>query len=101
MQAERRRLAAMEDAQRETAVLARRAQAERAARRHWARRDDAAVTLQRVFRGHLGRRRALIMRQVRVCYFALSHTTVYTIVMQLLLTVLQCCEELCSRNAVQ
>jgi IQ calmodulin-binding motif len=64
----------MEDAQREAAVLARRAQVERAARRHWARRDDAAVTLQRAFRGHLGRRKALIMRQVCVyCNAAYYH----------------------------
>ncbi|KAG5189103.1 hypothetical protein JKP88DRAFT_243361 [Tribonema minus] len=65
LQAERARLVAMEDAQRRAARAAAQSAAERRARRQWLARDEAAAALQRVYRGHLGRRRAAIMRETR------------------------------------
>lgn len=59
------RLASIENAQREACCGAKREEFLRFTRRKWLASDLAAEKLQRVFRGHIGRRRAELVAEVR------------------------------------
>lgn len=59
------RLAGIEEAQREACRGKERQEFLRFARRKWLASDRAAENVQRVFRGHIGRRRAELMTEMR------------------------------------
>lgn len=59
------RLSAIEEAQREACRGTKRQQFLRFARRKWLASDKAAVSVQRVFRGYIGRRRAGLAVEAR------------------------------------
>lgn len=59
------RLASIEEEQREACRGAKRKEFLRFARRKWLASDRAAESVQRVFRGHIGRRRAGLAAEVR------------------------------------
>lgn len=59
------RLASIEEAQRELCRGTKRREFLRFARRKWLASDLAAETVQRVFRGHIGRRRAALNAEVQ------------------------------------
>ena len=59
------RLASIEEAQRETQQAAKRQQFLRFARRKWLASDRAAESVQRVFRGYAGRKKANLTAEVR------------------------------------
>jgi hypothetical protein len=58
---ERERLAGIEEGQRAVRLELKRVEMTRKARRKWLKKDDAALGLQRLWRGHVGRRRAAIL----------------------------------------
>ena len=60
------RLASIENAQREACCGVKRENFLRFARRKWLASDRAAEHVQRVFRGHIGRRRAGLAKEVRL-----------------------------------
>ncbi|CAM9915421.1 unnamed protein product [Ectocarpus sp. 6 AP-2014] len=65
LRAERDRLAGIEEEQRKICREANRLEFVRFARRKWLASDLAAESVQRVFRGHIGRRRAALNAEVR------------------------------------
>ncbi|CAM9098119.1 unnamed protein product [Laminaria digitata] len=65
LRAERDRLASIENAQRGACCGAKREEFLRFARRKWLASDRAAEHVQRIFRGHIGRRRAGLAAEVR------------------------------------
>ncbi|CAM9141145.1 unnamed protein product, partial [Choristocarpus tenellus] len=65
LRAERERLAAIEETQRLMESAQHRQNFERCARRKWLAQDIAAAKVQRMYRGHIGRRRVQLMRETR------------------------------------
>ncbi|CAM9103081.1 unnamed protein product, partial [Discosporangium mesarthrocarpum] len=62
---ERERLSAIEEAQRTVENTQRKIDYQRSARRKWLAQDVAAETIQRTYRGHIGRRRAELLRETK------------------------------------